>query len=1123
MKTLTAVDRWADTGPGFNRHAAEVVYKAMTAMDDDSALVYGRILVAGAVNYDLISHRDELAKAAGDQARQRAETLRAHYSREAVAKARRGQDNTEEIAILVQIEKAFNYTPEERRRYVSAQARQHGRFVQMHHQIDTDPSSPPADQTRAEKQGIPSNTLLSGKDLSHYQQAYGQIQDLLAPFHSEHLNPLLHLQVVGRNGKERTVQAPVQATEKDVKTDFSASIKPGDRILTAAVSVTPERGRADTAAFDALAAAGAPRLGGYVGHAVNEGVLNSEKVRELNTKRGARQENENFSAAGRAFGRLERGSEILRTSMGPAAPPQLQYALAVANHVGQFGPEAQKVIGPAADRAAYRYRGTERAPDPVLQTAFGKIRQVRFRGLNPRDVAVGGIDDPKEGWDPGPVLNYFQDRLPNPDLNELQRRSGVIPPSEGIVITANGDVAHQSIGYADDWYLPFNLRHLSALKGGEYIRTRTFGGPTTEDIYTGLVSGAKSMTIVSHNGVYTVDFDRNLRGGRRFNDKASRMVARYGQLLDALRSEQVGRGSISPSRMEELRETAREYDPDESSEAFTHRLRELQTKEKARPTLSQQEQLEAAANWVGEQAADTLDNSGNALRSDEYVTRLVNAQAKTAWQANVATARQMGVDPAFKVEAFQEQIWAGLQTGTPLEQIGAIADLAGKRSSFDRAMKQADQANRDRVRSLRLDGEGYNDALNALHEQFPYYIAKPVYHPWRASQGVGPNRTLERAVDSGYVAPRFNRPEKAEGGYFNESVTGAGKITAQSTRYQNFRVGQGKLVPVPKEQTAEEVRNKAAGRHAGTAGAVTDKDLQRAADLDMLTEVLAQTSFASGAEFNVGGKVVDASGLNIRAEAKLDTFPHAAIKQVFGAVDRADLEALPHDDLHRLMLDLAAVATGPKKAFSLKQVVLDRVRTGGRVAPPEAPPASLGELLSELDKDHVFPGGGAAYDPARPASVAEIERAYGAETSIQNLVSAGELLPVDTPTGTPDPFDTAARALRSKLEDANRKHIRLRSVGGQPDLAAQQADMRTAGALARAMQLRRRWVDADKNRPPAPPTPPNNGPVNQVILAQGPGGAPVPLNQAQLMGFLNNLNNPNAFNPNASNVVNGIP
>lgn len=1092
---LVPIDRWADAGPGFNRPAAEAVYKAMTGMDDGAALVYGRILVADSLHYDLIAHREELVKAARHEVRARAEALQVHYSRAAVAKARRGEDNTVELGVLVEIGKAFDFSAEQRRAWAAERTRSDGgRFAAEHRKIETDDRRGALHPEHAEKAlGVPKNTKLTDKDLAHYQQAYSQIRDMVAPYHEPDLNALLHLDVQnGRNLREEVV--PVGTTGKP--TEFGHKLNERDRIQTARVTVHPNPRSAVSGTFDVMAALGGPRFGGQTTTAVGHGILNPDRLAQYNKERQTVTDNENYSAAARTFSRLEHGSNILRDSLGPAAPPKLQYALAIANHVGRYGPEAQKVIGPAADRAAYRYRGTERAPDPELINAFDRFRVAGLRGNAARQLAIYG-KEPSPGrvgrdpWNPMPVLNYFRGQLPDADLNELQRRSGVIPPSEGIIIDRRGKVTHQAIGYADDWYLPFNLQHLSALNGGEYIRTRTFGGPTTEDIYTGLITNARHMTVVSHSGVYTVDFDRAFRGGRRFNDKAARMVARYGQLLDAVRSAQVSQGGISTSRMAELRQLAHDHEPNEASPVFRQRFDELKAAERQNPTLSRAESDQAAAEWLGAYAAD-LPTNGRVLTSADAVNEIVEAQARRTYTADRAQREQYGRDSGqpplpevYTLDDRREQARRDLQAGTVTESVARVAAAMNppQTGSLERYMKKASDANAGRARALRLDGNGYFAALKALKEQFPYYIDKVHYHEWKDSMGVGDKRTLERARDTGYVAPRFNRPQDVEAGYFNPDVTGAGKVQAQDIRYQNYRHRKGVIRPAGNGRGAFDADDTAAPAPgtvapAAAPSAAAPADQRRAADLAMLKEVTDQTHFADGAAFNVRGfKVAFDSGTDIRREVKRADFPAdepgsapEVLKQVFTRTP-AELEALPPDELHDLMSKLSAHTVGPEKLFAtVKPETVQSMRNEGKPVPLTAPPTDLPGMLAGRGKNFTF--GGIAYDPTRPTDTGTVERVYGGEQTVRELVDAGRLPAVSDPG-----FDTAASALETELRDAHAEHSRRRSVGDRPDPSEERRLVRNGEGLLRADLLRRRWVEANANTRPAPapaPASPNS-------------------------------------------------
>src|SRR4051812_4151284 len=123
-------DRWGDQPAGFNRAAAEVVYKAMTRLDDEDAAVLGRVLVAAVLDHQLVSGAGAIAKALNDHAAQQATRLRKQLAREAVSKSRAGQDPVGELRAMAVLEKAFDFTEAERQEYTRRQQRdlQTGRF-----------------------------------------------------------------------------------------------------------------------------------------------------------------------------------------------------------------------------------------------------------------------------------------------------------------------------------------------------------------------------------------------------------------------------------------------------------------------------------------------------------------------------------------------------------------------------------------------------------------------------------------------------------------------------------------------------------------------------------------------------------------------------------------------------------------------------------------------------------------------------------------------------------------------------------------------------------------------------------------------------------------------------------
>lgn len=458
----------------------------------------------------------------------------------------------------------------------------------------------------------------------------------------------------------------------------------------------------------------------------------------------------------------------LASQIAPAGS-KAQIAGRAAQLVGTYGPEAEKVVGPSLRKTAYRYRGTERTPDKKLEHLIeGEAAQVNrsegsgkgtsLRVINGKQVRVphkthheGLSEDQKVYAAEEAAKRYFlgayredgepgKSRVPSAKRAELQRKSGRVTPSEGILIDRNGKVAVQAVGYAEDHYLPFNLKNLGALQGGSYVRTRESGGLTTEDIYTGLMSGARSMTVVSNSGVFTVDFADDLRGGRRFNDKARQMVSRYASTLDAVKSEQVA-------------------NPD----------RKLTPEQRADIKLEVDDELKRQG---------LEDYTTKEEKEDLYKKAIEEHMAKPTVPKDV-----------------EEEIRRRADT-EPDERSRRRAYTA----MYDEAL------NNVTGRNYRLDGEGYGAAMDALQEQFPYYIDRVDYKA-KTGRGAARGDLAERfnsSVDRGYVKPRFNRPEGAESGYYDESITGRGKGTADQTNYQNWRVRHaGKKAEAEGEETTE--------------------------------------------------------------------------------------------------------------------------------------------------------------------------------------------------------------------------------------------------------------------------------------------------------------------------------
>ena len=266
-------------------------------------------------------------------------------------------------------------------------------------------------------------------------------------------------------------------------------------------------------------------------------------------------QHENYgSETGKAYARIKSGATALHTIAG--GNPKAQVAVAVGRFVGDHGPDAEKVLGPKARKKGYQYRGVERAPRDLPKVTPNEDKDEQAREHH--DRLVGRISR----------------HIPTRSVHNLNLASGYTAPSHGYLLDGSGRPKLEAHGYGDDHYLPFKLSGLHKLRNGSYIRTRSTGGPTTEDIYAASVSGAKSFTVASRQGTYTVGFDPEFTHNKRFGDIALGMSRRYGKILDAVASGKVrAHGEVKDAQFDEwyqnaLKENTENNVPDAQAAAY---------------------------------------------------------------------------------------------------------------------------------------------------------------------------------------------------------------------------------------------------------------------------------------------------------------------------------------------------------------------------------------------------------------------------------------------------------------------------------------------------------------------------------------------------------------------------
>lgn len=505
-----------------------------------------------------------------------------------------------------------------------------------------------------------------------------------------------------------------------------------------------------------------------------------------------------ISSAGdrQSYRRMSMTGDLLSRISAPGST--LDTVGGLAQLVGQIGPEAEKVLGPGVRRTAYRYRGTEKRPDRALvrgvaeanasarrldvrpgkkdldsydpaknahtQSAVNaeRSRLVDAAGVRGGMVSGRGADRtaPNPDADLVALTNHYWmdqrvpadfrtmgmrgdaavvnllDRLPSKELTELAVESGEMPPSQGVIINANGDVVTQAVGYNGDHYLPFDLKNLNSLHGGQYVRTRAAGGPTTEDLYTGLLSGARQIQVVSNSGVFTVEFDPDLRGGRRYSDKAGRMISRYGKLLETIVAGNIWQTDLPPEQIAELKQNALKSSQGDPA-VYTEHL----------GILTRRARL--ASSIVGEDDELALEEAANNVA--------LAAALKEAEERKAQGSRPMSTG----------------ERGRVMDDARRVYELKNKNTG---------------ARPLRLDGPGYDRALKTLRQEFPYFIRQakwqslPNYLKTRGIQNKQEFRHFYPA-DQGHVKPgqiHFKNKIPQRSGTTEPVSTDAGKTGAVS-------------------------------------------------------------------------------------------------------------------------------------------------------------------------------------------------------------------------------------------------------------------------------------------------------------------------------------------------------
>jgi hypothetical protein len=626
------------TDPDFNQEAAQKAFDLVMKMDDDTAEMFCHIVVSDyfeeTVEKNLVTLQRHLDETLASQLE---ELKKAHLR--IVAK---GMDSAEAVAYAQAIALFENQISKAKR----PKTPQEQGYVWRERDFNRDPSSGQFrtkishNQTRELKDDVfqsltGANTptehngnKLSEEDRIRFQDEYRQLAGFLQTVQQStggagNQSVMLHYR--DRNGES------FSQVHQGTRPPTEQLADPSFRLM--GVEARPTTLTAGGAAFGLATSLGGGMNADQVG-AVNAAGQHGGTFAEKWTGAGD-QKNSNA----KLYGRLAASGDFLQaTGLGPKA----QMAGKFASIVGNAGPEAERVLGPTTRKTAYRYRGTEKMPEKKMVSAYAqKVEQGKVYGEVPEEGEAPGRRQPP-GHAPSlnqmvaqraqaagraptwkerelgrqALVDHLRSKMPNKSLYELQLASGNTPPSEGVIINADGQLVTQAVGYGDDHYLPFNLKNLKGLKGGEYIRTRSVGGLTSEDIYTALIAGARQVTVTSRSGTYTMTFEPDFRGGRRHNDKARRMTRRYEQLLDAVQSQQVERIDIDPDMRAEIEREVKEemagpqWRNADRQEAIRERIEEF----KENPYITEEDEKRAEV-IINSRAAGASEGERNKIRA----------------------------------------------------------------------------------------------------------------------------------------------------------------------------------------------------------------------------------------------------------------------------------------------------------------------------------------------------------------------------------------------------------------------------------------------------------------------------------------------------------------------------
>jgi hypothetical protein len=454
--------------------------------------------------------------------------------------------------------------------------------------------------------------------------------------------------------------------------------------------------------------------GGMLGTA---GVRAATSPDELNALVSSLKPDYESSPSKRRYNQVSRlGSAVERMAPGSTAATVLQ-------QVGSRGEQYQEALGPYMERAAYRFRGTQTRLDPGMVNTFDTV-MADFD-------AKASSDSERMAHRRDAAGQALLEKIPaDRNVAELARRSGRSLPSQGVLIDSDGDLVSQSVGVGPDHYVPFDLKSMKALNGGQYVRTRVLGGLTPEDIHAVLVGNGRAASVVSASGRFEIELDPDLRGQRRFNDKVLSMGERYERILDAVADSGMYVQDLPADVMAQIDEQASMYPAGSARNQQRDRLLEQKRSELSRVTTQERESAIAEVDAQFASAPGGSAQQRAAARNDAIEMRLEELQAQKVRQLRL---NHEGYKLA--LETLKEQFPHAIRSVSattiddfaPKEGAGRMNRYRSRQYARDEGYVGPTSGNRPRAEAQRKE-----KVMPGRSEPWRYYEQKP---PGSASSG----------------------------------------------------------------------------------------------------------------------------------------------------------------------------------------------------------------------------------------------------------------------------------------------------------------------------------------------------------------------------------------------------